>query len=136
MKHLLILFVLSIFNINEINAQENSQDNSTQDFFITVSRPQDKTAISLKEWQNYMKMDATLMSTNTTSKISNSENNTLTYVTYKGDKKAIEFKEGIISSKNPTKGIIFKMFLISKRLNAEVKDSNGKIYTNDDFYKN
>mgnify|MGYP000722381679 CR=1 FL=1 len=56
MKHLLILFALSIFNINEINAQENNLDNN-QDFFITVSRSQNNTAISLQEWQDYMKMD-------------------------------------------------------------------------------
>ncbi|MFY7672381.1 hypothetical protein ACOSP6_14975 [Tenacibaculum sp. MEBiC06402] len=138
MRHLLILTVLNIFFTNSVIAQDNNSDN-VQDFSVSISRAKNQTPISLKEWFEYIEMDASvnfkMKASNTLSK--NSTDNSLIFLNYKDEKKVqLKFSNGVISVKKPSKDILFKMFLISKRLNADIKDSNGKIYTNDDFYKN
>ncbi len=133
MRHLFLLFVLTTLNFNIGFAQESNQNNK-QDFFVSISRTEGQDIISLKEWLDYTKLDYKLKAS--TNKNSNLENNSLTFFMHEDGKKVpFQFNNGTISTQNPSKEVIFKMFLISKRLNAVVKNSSGKVYSNNDFYK-
>ena len=133
MKHLFIVFATITLSLNTLFAQESKTNN----FSVSISRVENEHPISLKEWLEYTKMDASLRTINQSNKKEGSENNN-ELIHFNDGKQEIpfEFNNGIISANSPSKETIFKMYLISKRLHAEVKDSNGKIYSDKDFYKN
>ena len=133
MKHLFIVFATITLSLNTLFPQESNTNN----FSVSISRVENEKPISLKEWLDYTKMDATLKTINHSNKKEGSKNNN-ELIHFNDGKQEIPFESnnGIISTNSPSRETIFKMYLISKRLHAEVKDSNGKIYSDKDFYKN
>ena len=135
MRHLFLIFILSAVNINMSFAQENNQNNA-QDFAVIISRIEGQEPISLKEWLNYTKLDYKLKASSEANKSSDVADNELTFFSDEnGQKVPFKFNKGTISTQNPSKETLFKMFLISKRLSATLKSNTGKIFSDSDFYK-
>ncbi|CAL2081926.1 hypothetical protein [Tenacibaculum sp. 190524A05c] len=135
MRHLFLLFILSAVNINISFAQENNQ-NKAQDFAVIISRIEGQEPISLKEWLNYTKLDYKLKASSEANKSSDVADNELTFFLDENGKEVpFKFNKGTISTQNPSKETLFKMFLISKRLSATLKSNTGKTFSDSDFYK-
>ncbi|CAL2061189.1 hypothetical protein [Tenacibaculum sp. 190524A05c] len=135
MRHLFLLFILSAININTSFAQENDKK-IAQDFAVIISRIEGQEPISLKEWLNYTKLDYKLKASSEANKSSDVADNELTFFSETNGKKVMfQFNKGTISTQNPSKETLFKMFLISKRLSATLKSNTGKVFSDDDFYK-
>ncbi|MCH2033469.1 MAG: hypothetical protein MK202_08100 [Tenacibaculum sp.] len=133
MKNALVIICFSLFAIQTSFAQKNNQEN-TYEVFIT--KPEGEKAIAIEDWASYIQMDSSLRSFESKNKNADDSGTSLTHYSYNNSKFTLEFNNGFIRAKNPSKEVLLKMYQVSKRLNAEVKDSNGKVFTDDDFYKN
>ncbi|AUC14319.1 hypothetical protein BTO06_03800 [Tenacibaculum sp. SZ-18] len=133
MRNAVVLICFSLFAIQTIFTQNTNQQ-KTYEVFIT--KPEGENAIAKKDWFNYIQMDSSLKSIESKNKNSDNSNISLIRYSYNDSKFIFEFNNGFIRAKNPTKEILLKMYQVSKRLNAVVIDSNGKVFTDDDFYKN